>query len=239
MAPRALVSRIDRLVICASPKASCRSVADFAWEVAQRKQVRSPIGAQLLVFRNPLRRLVSAYLNKYVEHTKYRQASLQRCPEAQLDSFAAFLDELDRHGFRCVDRTHFHPQIRRYRWRQFDRIFNSEDLQPLQEFINRLFDTAVAMPFRVRADHPGVVRDRTAAPDDAAAEAPSGPLGHTPAAELRQLLASGRSPGYRRFYDDELEAKARRIYRSDLRFLDRALQRRILSPELHDRLSAL
>lgn len=239
MAPRTLVSRIDRLIICASPKASCRSVADFAWEVAQCKQVRSPIEAQLLVFRNPLRRLVSAYLNKYVEHTKYRQASLQRCPEAQLDSFAAFLDELDRHGFRCVDRTHFHPQIRRYRWRRFDRIFNSEDLQPLQAFINGLFDTEVTMPFRVRADHPGVVRDQATGPAGSMGDDTTSALGHTPAAELRQQLASGRSPGYRRFYDDELEAKARRIYRSDLRFLDRALQRRILSPELHDRLSAL
>lgn len=226
-------------MICASPKASCRSVGDFAWEVAQRKQVRSPIQAQLLVFRNPLRRLVSAYLNKYVEHTKYRQASLQRCPEAQLDSFAAFLEELDRHGFRCVDRTHFHPQIRRYRFRRFDRIFNSEDLQPLQEFINRLFDTEVAMPFRVHADHPGVVRDQAATPAGSADQHTTSCLAHTPAAELRQLLESGHSPGYRRFYDQNLEAKARRIYRSDLRFLDRALRRRILSPELHDRLSAL
>ena len=35
------------------------------------------------------------------------------------------------------------------------------------------------------------------------------------------------------------EAKARRIYRSDLRFLDRSQQRGILSSELHARLSAL
>lgn len=239
MAPRALVSRIDRLVICASPKASCRSVADFAWEVAQRKQMRSPIKAQLLVFRNPLRRLVSAYLNKYVEHTKYRQASLQLCPDARLDSFADFLDELDRHGFRCVDRTHFHPQIRRYRWRRFDRLFNSEDLQPLQSFVNHLFDTDVAMPFRVRPDHPGVVRDQAAAAAGSDAGEHSSSLAHTPASDLQQLLANGPSPGYRRFYDPDLEAKARRIYRSDLRFLDRSRQRGILSSELHARLSAL
>jgi hypothetical protein len=56
---------------------------------------------------------------------------------------------------------------------------------------------------------------------------------------LQQLLANGPAPGYRRFYDTELEAKARRIYRSDLRFLDRSRQRGILSSELHARLSAL
>jgi hypothetical protein len=239
MAPRTLESRIDRLVICASPKASCRSVADFAWEVAQSKQVRSPIKARLLVFRNPLRRLVSAYLNKYVEHTKYREASLRLCPQARLDTFADFVDELDRHGFRCVDRTHFHPQIRRYRGRRFDRLFNSEDLQPLQSFVNHLFETEVAMPFRVRPSHPGVVRDQASpaiAPSD---HEKTSPLAHTPAADLRDLLASGRSPGYRRFYDEGLEAKARHIYRSDLRFLDHALRHRLLTPDLHQRLSAL
>ena len=73
MAPRALVSRIDALVICASPKASCRSVADFAWEVNQSQRLRVPMRLELIVFRNPLRRLISAYLNKYVEHTRYRE----------------------------------------------------------------------------------------------------------------------------------------------------------------------
>ncbi|MEB3256620.1 MAG: sulfotransferase family 2 domain-containing protein [Synechococcaceae cyanobacterium] len=235
MAPRTLVSRIDRIVICASPKASCRSIADFAWEVGQSKPVRSPIQAELLVFRNPLRRLASAYLNKYVEHSKYRQASLQRCPEARLDCFADFIDELDRHGFRCIDKTHFRPQIRRYRWRRFDRLFNSEDLEPLQQFINRLFETNVAMPFRVRADHPGVVRDRSA---DPAAPAAGNCLSHTPAAELRALLAEGRPPGYRQLFDDDLLQKARRIYAQDLHYLERCRRRGILSPELHAQLSA-
>jgi hypothetical protein len=64
-------------------------------------------------------------------------------------------------------------------------------------------------------------------------------LAHTPAAELRDLLASGRSPGYRRFYDEILETKARHIYRSDMRYLDHSLRHRLLTPDLHQRLSAL
>ena len=107
MAPRTLVSKIDSLVICASPKASCRSVADFAWEVSQQQRLRLGTRMQLIVFRNPLRRLVSAYLNKYIEHTRYREASLALRPQAQLDTFADFVEELDRHGFRCIDKVHF------------------------------------------------------------------------------------------------------------------------------------
>ncbi len=236
MAPRTLVSRIDRIVICASPKASCRSVADFAWEVGQSKQVCSPVRADLLVFRNPLRRLASAYLNKYVEHSKYRQASRQRCPEARLDCFADFVDELDRHGFRCIDQTHFRPQIRRYRWRRFDMLFNSEDLGPLQQFINRLFDTHVTMPFRVRANKPGAERERRAPPG---APADASCLSRTPATELRALLADGRPPGYRQLYNDDLLQKARRIYAQDLRFLEHCWRRGMLTPELHAQLCIL
>jgi hypothetical protein len=158
MAPRALVSRIDALVICASPKASCRSVADFAWEVAQTKTVRVTLPARLLVFRNPLRRLISAYLNKYVEHSRYREESLRLCYGARLECFADFVDELAEHGFRCIDKVHFKPQRSRYRWWTYDRIFDAEDLEPLRRFVNGVCGTDLAMPFRVRGNRAAGVR---------------------------------------------------------------------------------
>ncbi|MCS5698523.1 sulfotransferase family protein [Cyanobium sp. FGCU-52] len=230
MAPRALVSRIDRLVICASPKASCRSVADFAWEVEQSRT--RPVDRQrLIVFRNPLRRLVSAYLNKYVEHSRYREASLRLCPDARLETFADFVDELDRHGFRCVDKVHFHPQRRRYRWWRFDRVFDADDLEPLREHVNGLCGTQVAMPFRVRGNRPAAAR--------AEAEPPAADPALLAREDLRALIESGHCPPYACFYNPELEARARRIYRADYRFLDHSLRRGCLGPELHSRLSAL
>ncbi len=238
MAPRTLISRIDRVVICASPKASCRSVADFAWEVSQAKEIRCSIPAQLLVFRNPFRRLISGYLNKYIEHSKYLETSLRLCPQARLDTFEDFVTELDLHGFRCVDKTHFRPQICRYRWRRFDRIFNSEELAPLQVFLNLLFGTDVVMPFRVRAGHPGMVRDQRAA-IAAGPGVASTPLWQRPAADLRAQLEAGHAPSYGEFFSDDLLRRARRIYAADLRFLDHALRRRILPADLHGQLSSL
>lgn len=240
MAPRALVSRIDRLVICASPKASCRSVSDFAWEVAQVKTVRVPVRARVIAFRNPYRRLISAYLNKYVEHRKYRQASLSRCPQARLDSFAEFVAELDRWGFRCVDPVHFQPQVRRYRWHRFARVFDAEDLEPLRCYVNGLCGTDVAMPFRVRKDRSAQVRDHVELPPaDAAAEAADLPAWSWSVDRLRPLLAAGQAPSYASFYNPDLAEQARRIYRADFRFLDRALRRGLLEPDLHSRLSDL
>jgi len=245
VAPRALVSRIDSCVICASPKASCRSVSDFAWEVAQVKSRRLAIPMSILVFRNPFRRLISAYLNKYVEHSKYRQASLARCPQAQLDSFASFVEELDRHGFRCVDKVHFKPQLARYRWRRFDLILNAEDLQPLAALVNSLWGTAVTMPFRAAEDRPKAVRGvepHSALGDghDGRPEpAPGASLWHRPRQELSNLLASGECPPYAAFFHADLMARCRRIYRLDFAFLDAALRRGILDPGLHGQLTTL
>lgn len=264
MAPRALVSRIDRLWICASPKASCRSVSDFAWEVAQVKTVRVPVRARVIAFRNPYRRLISAYLNKYVEHSKYRQASLQRCSAARLDSFAEFVDELDHWGFRCIDKVHFRPQVRRYRGWRFDRVFDAEDLEPLRLYVNGLCGTDVAMPFRVRPDRPSQLRDRGSdAPDVAAAAAaaaerldaqapassPNTAVLHPvpsaaaawelPLDQLRPLLAARQAPPYASFYNAQLAGQVRRIYRADFRFLERALHRGLLEASLHSRLTGL
>ncbi len=247
MAPRALVSRIDRLVICSSPKASCRSVSDFAWEVLQAKTVRVPTRARVIAFRNPYRRLISAYLNKYVEHSKYRQASLSRCPQARLESFAEFVDELDRWGFRCVDKVHFHPQVRRYRGWRFDRVFDADDLEPLRLYVNGLCGTDVAMPFRVRKDRAGQLRDHADAPppaqDGAATETAEAPLAEpawrlTPD-QLRPLLAARQAPPYASFYTPAMAEQVRRIYRADFRFLDRALRSGLLEASLHCRLTSL
>lgn len=257
MAPRALVSRIDRWELCASPKASCRSVADFAWEVTRQKSRRLPIRASVLVIRNPYRRLISAYLNKYVEHSKYRQASLGRCPTARLDCFADFVDELTQHRFRCIDKVHFKPQLSRYRWRRFDLVFNAEDLEPLALLVNSLWGTSVVMPFRAAADRDPVVRGLTAGASAAGSEAgweggmeggmEAGwegaqeplPLARRPHRQLAALLAEDRCPPYADFFDADLMARCRRIYHLDFAFLEAARRRGLLDPALHEQLTTL
>jgi hypothetical protein len=238
MAPRALVSRIDSLVICASPKASCRSVADFAWEVSQQQRLRLGTRMQLIVFRNPLRRLVSAYLNKYIEHTRYREASLALRPEAQLDTFADFVEELDRHGFRCIDKVHFKPQRARYRWRSFERVFDADDLEPFRMFVNTLFGTHQEMPFRVATNRPAAARDTLAAEEQRA------PLEDAPPwlrsrDTLRPQMEDGRAPAYASFYNPALEAAARRIYRVDFDFLKRSLERGRMEASLFETLTRI
>lgn len=237
MAPRALVSRIDAMVICASPKASCRSVADFAWAVRQQERLQVPMPIQLIVFRNPFRRLASAYLNKYVEHSRYREDSLARCPEARLDTFADFLEELDGHGFRCVDKVHFKPQRARYRWRRFDRVFDADDLAPLQRFVNTLCGTEEAMPFRVATNRPPTARDLPAPETRSSGGEQTSPW-LLRREDLQERITAGRTPAYASFYNPSLEAMTRRIYQVDFHFLDRALRSGLLDLPLHEKLNA-
>jgi hypothetical protein len=238
MAPRALVSRIDSLVICASPKASCRSVADFAWEVSQQQRLRLGTRMQLIVFRNPLRRLISAYLNKYIEHTRYREASLALRPQAQLDTFADFVEELDRHGFRCIDKVHFKPQRARYRWRSFERVFDADDLEPFRMFVNTLFGTHQEMPFRVATNRPAAARD-TLALEEQRAPLEDAPPWLLSREILRQQIEDGIAPTYASFYNPALEAAARRIYRVDFEFLKRSLERGRMEASLFDSLTRI
>ncbi|MGA1304515.1 MAG: sulfotransferase family 2 domain-containing protein [Cyanobium sp.] len=239
MAPRALISRIDSLVICASPKASCRSVADFAWEVSRQQRLRLGTKMQLIVFRNPFRRLISAYLNKYIEHTRYREASLALCPQAQLDTFADFVEELDLHGFRCIDKVHFKPQRARYRWRSFERIFDADDLEPLRLFVNTLFGTHQEMPFRVASNRPAAARDTLAPEAQATTTAEDTPPWLLPRETLRCRMEDGRAPAYAAFYNPSLEAAARRIYRVDFEFLKRSLERGRMEASLFETLTRL
>lgn len=238
MAPRALVSRIDSLVICASPKASCRSVADFAWEVSQQQRLRLGTRMQLIVFRNPLRRLISAYLNKYIEHTRYREASLALRPRAQLDTFADFVEELDRHGFRCIDKVHFKPQRARYRWRSFERVFDADDLEPFRMFVNTLFGTHQEMPFRVATNRPAAARVTFAGEGNPTLEEQAPPW-LLPRDTLRPQMEDGRAPSYASFYNPALEAAARRIYRVDFDFLKRSLDRGRMDATLFDSLTRI
>ncbi|MEB3333658.1 MAG: sulfotransferase family 2 domain-containing protein [Cyanobacteriota bacterium] len=241
MAPRTLVSRIDAMVICASPKASCRSVADFAWAVRQHKRLRVPMRMRLIVFRNPLRRLISAYLNKYVEHSRYREDSLALCPSARLDCFADFLEELDRHGFRCIDQVHFKPQRTRYRWWSFDRIFDADNLEGFRLFVNTLCGTDQEMPCRVGANRPQAVpREALAGPEGSpSTPGPQVPPWAIQREELRRLMENAPAPPYASFFTPSLEAIARRVYAVDFRFLEQARRKGLLDESLFAALTRL
>lgn len=236
MAPRTFVNKIDHVVIYTSPKCSCRSVSDFAWEVANTKPVVSLERMNIIVFRNPYHRLVSGYLNKYVEHTKYLEASRVGRSDLDLGTFDSFVDELHVHGLRSIDKVHFSPQITKYQRVVFQKIFNSENLENLAVYLNTLFSTDVKMPFRVNKYGPKHPRARLA--DDL------GKQGHQEvwklnSVHLLSLIQSGQTPAYSSFYNEVIRRKVREIYAADFDFLHQYFNRGIIDQQFLSELTVI
>jgi len=204
-------------------------VSDFIWEVKQKKQRTVTSSINVIVFRNPYRRLVSGYLNKYVEHDKYMKASLEIDPKAKLDTFESFVDELYRNGLHAIDVLHFSPQIHKYEHIEFDYVFHSEKLEALRGFINGMFSTEEAMP--VRVNQYGIKNSEHRESDI--------PFPRMRTAELLDMIKSKAAMPYNGFYTDELMRKVRVIYEEDFSFIGACLSNGVIDRPLHDGLMYL
>jgi len=236
MAPRTFINKIDKVTIYTSPKCSCRSVSDFAWAVSNSKSMRCDTEINIIVFRNPYRRLISGFLNKYVEHTKYIEASRKLRPDIDLATFERFVAELSRTRVRYIDKVHFSPQISKYNRIAFDVISNSEDLEPLRNYINRLFYTEAAMPFRVNKYGPkGVRTEGLAFEPPSASEQPW----RLDAATLLTLIQSKQTPTYGEFFNEQLKHTTRELYKDDFDFLNSCLERGIINQDFYAQMTSI
>jgi hypothetical protein len=236
MAPRTFINKIDKVTIYTSPKCSCRSVSDFAWAVSNSKSMRCDTEINIIVFRNPYRRLISGFLNKYVEHTKYIEASRKLRPDIDLATFERFVAELSRTRVRYIDKVHFSPQISKYSRIAFDVISNSEDLEPLRNYINRLFYTEAAMPFRVNKYGPKGVRTEGLAFEPPSASQQPWRLD---AATLLTLIQSKQTPAYGEFLNEQLKHTTRELYKDDFDFLNSCLERGIINQDFYAQMTSI
>jgi hypothetical protein len=236
VAPRTFFNRIDRVWIRTSPKCSCRSVSDFAWEVAQSKQIRCPIRSNIIVFRNPYKRVISGFLNKYVEHKNYLEASRRRNPQINLSTFQDFLEELYRSNYRYIDKLHFMPQISKHRWVSFDAIYDSDHLKPLESHINSMFETNIEMPFRVNKYGPKdgksgeTISDGAPCPEN---------VWRLEREALLELIQQKKIPHYQNFFNDRLKGMVRELYNDDFRFLRTSLHLGVADEKLYTDLTSI
>ncbi len=212
--PRKFKHRIGALTIIAAPKCSSRSVEDFVKAVKEQTRVQWVKPCTIVVFRNPLNRLVSGYLNKYVEHAKYRDAV-----GCDVGTFERFVHELHRNGLRRIDRLHFEPQTIHCGGVCPDWVTDAERLDALRDYVNQLFGTRVPMGRRV--NDAVWLRNQTEAydGDQHPAKLTTG--------ELRALISDRRLPLYRRFYTDDLRRTVRDIYKADFAYQRKHKRKRI------------
>jgi hypothetical protein len=230
MAPRTFINKIDNVTIYTSPKCSCRSVSDFAWAVSNNKAMRCDTRINIIVFRNPYRRLISGYLNKYVEHTKYIEAARKQRVDINLSTFEDFVQELSRSGLRYIDKVHFSSQIEKYKRISFDIVSNSENLEPLGNYINRLFFTTETMPFRVNKYGPKAGMESSPSQQ---VECLPEPAWKVEAATLLDRIRAKQTPPYEAFFNESLKGRARELYEKDFDFLQACLDRGVINQDFH------
>ena len=206
---------LGNLQVYTNPKCSCRSIEKFANEVVKQMGERlASKKTNILIFRNPYNRLISGYLNKYVEHTKY----LARGAAHKINTFEKFVKEMKQHNYKHIDRLHFLSQFkaRGLRSKNVNLIFDSENLIPFQDFVNKQLQTNAVVPPHVLKLFPrtigkvGFIKNST---DNYKLDLPPYTL---KTQQLRDLLKENQLPLYSQFYNDELAELASQIYIRDL-----------------------
>jgi len=159
-----------------------------------------------VVLRCPFRRLVSCFLDKFVQKTMefwvYYNA-MDRSFDPDALSFRAFVDSLQEYRVRTIN-IHWRPQSDFLVYEDYDSYFRVE-----------AFDEAVAelrerIGMQVR-DARELTRHGTAGQD-----APEGSFADTPTGALKRLADDGLAPRPEQFYDEALIGAVRRFYAPDI-----------------------
>ena len=231
--------------IWSSPKCSFRSTRDFCSKLHKIKSRESTYLSNnnktkvvdVFLCRNPYKRLVSGYLNKYIEHTKYEEASLKINQNVVLHPFEGFVDSLcnKNDGLRVIDRKHFKPQIWDHEGNRFSvtpkMVFNSDRVSNVFDFFNNLYETEIAESQLVRKavgiksqhDHDPSTKDSFNVDRHA----------------LSDLVYSKSVPKYSTFYNDSIKTKVYNFYKDDFDFFKHLLDSSKISQELYQELTVI
>lgn len=138
-----LIDKKRKIIFGWSPKCGCTNIKRlFNYFQEEPHNVSYPYPKEgkyttILFIRNPYKRIVSGFLQKYVDNYQLRQFRLGRNP-LEL-TFERFVDELDKNGLKKIEKHHFMRQTDGYFESRivFDKIFDLENID--YEYLEGLF----------------------------------------------------------------------------------------------------
>lgn len=121
-----LVDDINKIIFCWSPKCACTHIKNIYWylktddinylnqnmlTISHMNNLPNDIEnyTTLIFIRNPYKRIISGFLDKYKTGSQYR-TKWKEIPF----TFNKFLDELIKKNWRMVDYHHFAPQMEHF-----------------------------------------------------------------------------------------------------------------------------
>ena len=216
------------LHVFVSPKCGIRSVNAVSREINklfspadQNKIFNTP--TSILIWRNPYNRLLSGYLNKYVEHIKYIGSWAQ-----SFDTFEKFVGAIKQHGIKILDGLHFTCQVKQLglKKRKIDTFFPIRDMRKYIAHINDLVKRAgynKCLDLKV-GDHRLAKRNSHMWP--LIHNTPVKDAWELTRAELKVMILDSNNnnksmlPPYDNFYNKKLRSIVRESYEEDFSYLE-------------------
>ena len=206
------------------PKCACRSVTSFLKGVQIKNSEDS--GTKIVIFRNPFKRLISGYLNKYVEHTKYRQRLKNKdiC-----ETFSNFVNHIKDEGLSKIDQQHFSPQLKKYKNITVDKVFNADDLEDFGKYVNSKSTNDIEVPVIVWNYKKNVDEPENPVEDPFTLKR----------SELTDLINNKKVPLYSSFYTEEFKEVVKGAYQEDFKFIKDCLDRGVIEHSLYKELTEI
>lgn len=158
---------------------------------------------KILFIRDPYKRVVSGFLNKYVQ--KHYPLEIRNL------TFEKFVNELDKNNLKNIDKHHFTPQLSEAYQPSiaFDKIYDIENVD--YDFIEKLFGKNLdTMLYCRRADIHGIRKPRNIDFNEKSHNF-----------STKQLCAMDPPPPYTCFYSKDIKEKVYKFYKKDFLFFEK------------------
>ena len=219
--PKPIV-KVNNWTFFVNPKCGIRTVHTICRELNKLPKEIFNEKKNILIYRDPYNKLISGYLNKYVQHNKYfKFLEKYNIKKDDVNTFSKFINIIDKRGITVLNDQHFRLQVSILNNNvKIDNGFLTEEIYKLITFLNNnieKFDKSLLLKndnfefFKVtnhKSKHDVKFKyNLEKKPHDLNRE------------ELLNLIKKNKIPDYKLFYNEKLKKIVHRHYLKDFQFI--------------------
>lgn len=212
------ILKVNNWTFFVNPKCGIRTINNICRHLNKLPKEIFNEKKNILIYRDPYNKLISGYLNKYVEHLKYFKFLEQRnIKKDQINTFSKFVNIIDKRGISVLHHDHFRLQISILNKNtKIHNSFLTEEIDKLIVFLNKHIEnydknlTLDSKNFQfvyVSKHNIKFKYDLEKKPYDLNKE------------ELLNLIKENKTPDYELFYNEKLKKIVHSHYLKDFQFI--------------------